>query len=83
MSIRAASYTEGLSFRQILAFDIFRWNMRLGFAIAPRDMRDLRRRKRPRLRPPDVPSHLRRDIGLPPEPTSYHDLALHHLLRSF
>jgi len=81
MNARIASYNDGFSARNILAIDIFRWNLRLGFAIAPRDMRDLRRQRRPRLRPPDLSARIRADIGLAPEAPSCHDLALQHLMR--
>lgn len=65
MNARIATYHQGLSFRQILALDIFRWNLKLGFAIAPRDMSDLRHRRRKQVRLSDVPSCLRDDVGLP------------------
>lgn len=68
--------------RRIVAFDVFRWNLRLGFAIAPRDMRDLNRRAREKLHPPNLSPRLREDIGLPPhaEP-SLHDVALNLMSR--
>ena len=81
MNLRIASYNDGLNARNIVALDVFRWNLRLGFAIGPRELRDLRRQKRPRLRPPDLSARLRADIGLQPEAPSHHDLALQHLLR--
>lgn len=66
MNARIASFGNDTDRRLILAFDVFRWTLRLGFAIAPRDMSDLRRRRRRWSRLPDIPPDLRADIGLPP-----------------
>ncbi len=67
MNAQVASFRDGLSVRQIFAFDVFRWNLRLGFAIAPRDMSDMRKRRRRHTRLSEISPYLRADIGLPPE----------------
>ena len=68
MNARIASISAGAEHRTIFAFDVFRWNLRLGFAIAPRDISDLKKRRRRRsVRLSDVPPYLREDVGLPPE----------------
>jgi len=66
MSAQYASISDGLSFRRIVAIDVFSWNLRLGFAIAPRDKNAARERRR-RARPPSIPAYLRADLGFEPE----------------
>ncbi|MBU1176148.1 MAG: hypothetical protein KKH72_12155 [Alphaproteobacteria bacterium] len=82
MSVRFASLEDGFSIRRIVAFDVFRWNLRLGFAISPRDMRDLRHARKRKMPPLQLSPRLREDIGLPrlPEP-SLHDVAVNMLSR--
>jgi len=70
MNAQVASIREGLSFRQIVAFDVLRWNLRLGFAVAPRDIAREQLRRRKRVRQPAVPSYLCEDVGLPREEAS-------------
>lgn len=67
MNARVAAASDGLSLRRIVAFDFLRWNLKLGFAIARRDVGDMRRRRRRPTRLSDIPADLRADIGLPPE----------------
>ena len=67
MNARLASFGDGIDRRLILAINVFRWNLRLGLAIAPREMAEPRRRRRRRTRLSEVPPYLRADIGLPPE----------------
>ena len=65
MNAQVASIRDGLSFRQIFAFDIWRWNLRLGFAVAPRDVEAIRERRRLRKLRWSVPEYLHDDVGLP------------------
>ncbi len=82
MNAQVASIREGLSFRQIIAFDVLRWNLRLGFAVAPRDIAREQLRRRKRVRRPAVPRYLREDVGLPLEETiSPVAAAIHYLAR--
>jgi hypothetical protein len=82
MNAQAASMGEGLSLRRIVAFDVFGWNLKLGIAIAPRDVGDMRRRRRRPARLPDISPCLRADIGLPPEEDiSLSVITFQHLLR--
>ncbi len=67
MNAQVASIRDGLSFRQIFAFDILRWNLRLGFAVAPRDVEAIREQRRLRRLRSVVPGYLHEDIGLPRE----------------
>ncbi len=58
---------DDLSVRQIIAFDILRWSLRLGIAVAPRDISREQLRRRKRVRRPVIPSRLCEDVGLPRE----------------
>ena len=80
MNARIATVYDGLSLRRIVAFDVFRWNLRLGIAIAPREVTVSQRRRRKRVRSADIPSNLRADVGLPPEDRSHLvDLMIWHM----
>ena len=65
MNAQVASIRDGLSFRQIFAFDVFRWNLRLGFAVAPRDVEAIGEQRRLRRLRWSVPEYLHDDVGLP------------------
>jgi len=51
-------------FRKIVAISLFRWNLQLGLALLRLDQSP-RAENRRAARPPDVPEHLREDVGLP------------------
>ena len=81
MNARIASVREGLSLRQIVAFDVFRWSVRFGLAVAPRDVGEVRRQRQRRRLRQAVPAYLREDVGLPPDDTSsVMDLAIRSFL---
>ena len=67
MTDQVATIRDDLSFRQIVAFSILRWNLKLGFAVAPRDISRDQLRRRKRVRRPTIPSRLCEDVGLPRE----------------
>ena len=73
MNARIAT-VDGFVVRKLFAFDVFRWNLRLGFTLSPRDMKEIRRRRRKRQRSPDLSNHIRKDIGLPPLEESHFDM---------
>lgn len=83
MHAQILSVRDGPSLRQIIAIDVLWWNLRVGLAVAPRDLDAARQQKRLRRLRQIVPHYLHEDVGLPPEelPSTVAEAMVHYLTR--